>query len=192
MDVGHRRADAFDERLLRSVSETLRVVRLNRRMPRRCSSSPIALLNAFVDIPRSRASARKDPRRVMLRTLRRDGLCAFLKIGRRHWHRSRSIILAEITRPLPSARLFRPPEICECLIGPKNEGGRLPDEPPLRRSSAVLSVCSPAFLEILSRRRRASLQLSHSVLRRASAFHSSAWVSGRGFHVPGTRVGRLS
>jgi hypothetical protein len=30
------------------------------------------------------------------------------------------------------------------------------------------------------------------VLRRASAFHSSAWVLGRGFHVPGTRVGRLS
>ena len=42
-----------------SVNETLRVVRLNSRMPRRASTAAIGWLSAEGDIPSSAAAARK-------------------------------------------------------------------------------------------------------------------------------------
>jgi hypothetical protein len=59
VDLGQRRRRAGDELLARAVSDTLRVVRLNSRMPRRSSSDRIALLSAVGDMPSASAAARK-------------------------------------------------------------------------------------------------------------------------------------
>ena len=51
-----------------SVSDTLRVVRLNSRTPRFISSRPTVWDSAVVDMPRSSAAARNEPRRAMAST----------------------------------------------------------------------------------------------------------------------------
>lgn len=68
VDVAQGGAHLVYEPAPAPVSDTLRMVRLNRRKPRCSSSLAIALLSALVDMPRSSAAALKEPLRLIART----------------------------------------------------------------------------------------------------------------------------
>jgi len=64
-----QRAAAFEQQLPASVSDTLRVVRWNKRRPKRVSSCAMALLTLAGETPCAAAVAEKLPRRATSRKI---------------------------------------------------------------------------------------------------------------------------